>query len=92
MTAFDTKRWLCEDTVLTHSRGHKDTESDAMYLINRSFIIQCIIDAGVFSRSDLPGTTTLQPEQLEAESESDSDNPYWDGFSQERLCNPSFDL
>ena len=25
MTAFDTKRWLCEDKVHTHSHGHKDT-------------------------------------------------------------------
>ena len=25
MTTFDTKRWLCEDTVHIHSHGHKDT-------------------------------------------------------------------
>ena len=109
LTAFDTKRWLCEDTVHTHSHGHKDTVSDPMYLVNRYFIIGCITDVGVFNRSDLSGTTTLQPEQLESESESDSpywdryrgtttleqsesDSPYWDGFSQDPVCDPSFDL
>ena len=25
LRAFDTKRWLCEDTVHTHSHGHRDT-------------------------------------------------------------------
>ena len=47
LAAFDTKRWLCEDTVHTHSHGHKDTVPDPMYLVNRSFIIRCIVDAGV---------------------------------------------
>ena len=49
LTAFDTKRWLCEDTVHTHthSHGHKDTVSDPMYLVNRSFIIRCITAASV---------------------------------------------
>ena len=28
LTEFDNKRWLCEDTVHTHSHGHKDTVSD----------------------------------------------------------------
>ena len=42
LTAFDTKRWLCEDTIHTHSHGHKDTVGDPLYLINRSFIIQCL--------------------------------------------------
>ena len=70
LTAFDTNRWLCEDTVHTHSHGHKDTVSDPMYLVNRSFIMECITDAGVFSRNDLPGTS-LRP--------VGSESPYWDG-------------
>ena len=39
------KRWLCEDTVHTHSHGHRDTVADPMYLVNQSFIIQCVADA-----------------------------------------------
>ena len=70
LTALDTKQWLGEDTVHTHSHGHKDTVSDPMYLVTRSFIIRCIVDAGVFSRNDLPGTS-LRPERLESDSDSD---------------------
>ena len=55
--------------LFTHSHGHKDTLTDPMYLVNTSFIIGCITDAGIFSRNDLPGTTAPQ--------ESDSDSPYW---------------
>ena len=66
LTAFDTKRWLCEDTVHTHSHGHKDTVSDSEYmeLVNKCWIVECVTNAGVFNRSDLPGTTALRPEQL----------------------------
>ena len=32
MTAFDTKRWLCEYTVHTHSHGHKDTVSNPSFI------------------------------------------------------------
>ena len=42
MTAFDTKRWLCEDTIHTHSHGHKDTVEDPMYLVNKLYIILCV--------------------------------------------------
>ena len=70
LTAFDTKRWLCEATVHTHSHGHKDIIPDPMYLANRSFIISCITDAGVFSRNDLPWKS-LRPERLESDSDSD---------------------
>ena len=28
LTAFDTKQWLCEDTVHSHLHGHKDTASN----------------------------------------------------------------
>ena len=72
LPAFDTKRWLCGDSVHTHSHGHKDTVSDPMYLVNGSFIIRCIVDVGVFSRNDLPGTS-LRPERLESESDFESD-------------------
>ena len=27
LTAFDTKQWMCEDTVYTHSHSHQDTVS-----------------------------------------------------------------
>ena len=70
LTAFDTKRWLCKDTVHTHSHGHKDTVPDPMYLVNRSFIIRCIVGAGVFTRKDLPGIS-LRQERLESDSDSD---------------------
>ena len=83
------KRWLCEDTVRTHSHGHRDTVSDTMDLVNRSFIVDC-------SRNDLPGTTALRQQKLGAadsdschswdwtdcgttpeQSESESDSPYF---------------
>ena len=42
LTSFDTKRWLCEDTIHTHSHGHKDTVEDPMHLVNTSYIILCV--------------------------------------------------
>ena len=57
MTAFDTKRWLCEDIV--HTYGHEDTVSDPIHLVNQSFIVKCIVDAGVLSRNDLSRTSPL---------------------------------
>ena len=57
LTAFDTTRWLCEDTVHTHSNGHKDTVSDPSYLAVLSSSVKCCVDVGVFSRNDLPGTS-----------------------------------
>ena len=30
LSAFDKKRWLCEDTIHTHSHGHNDTVADPM--------------------------------------------------------------
>ena len=35
LTAFDTKRRLCEDTVHTHSHGHRDTVDDPAALANK---------------------------------------------------------
>ena len=97
LKAFDTKRWMCEDTVHSHSHGHKDTVSAPMFLVNRYFIIRCITDARIFSRNVLPGTS-LRPERLESDSdlESNPQSPYWDcsldGLSQDPLCGPSIDL
>ena len=45
LAAFDTKRWLCEDTINTHPHGHKDTVEDPMTLINDSYMICCVEDA-----------------------------------------------
>ena len=56
MTAFDTKRWLCEDTVHTHSCGHKDTVSDPSDLFTKSYVVNSLAAVGIFSRNDLPGT------------------------------------
>ena len=38
LTAFDTTRWLCEDTIHTHSHGHQDTVGDPESLVDKSFI------------------------------------------------------
>ena len=56
MTAFDTKRWLCEDTVHTHSYGHKDTVSDLSDLFSKSCIVNSLAAMG---RNDPPGTAPL---------------------------------
>ena len=53
LTAFDTKRWLCEDTIHTHSRGHKDTVADPMSFVNESFITCSVEDAIKRLRPDL---------------------------------------
>ena len=45
LTAFDTKRWLCEDTVHTHSRGHRDTVDDPTALANKSFMTCFVVEA-----------------------------------------------
>ena len=59
LTTFDTKRWLYEDTVHTHSHGHKDTVSDPSDLFTKSYIVNCFTNVGIFSRNDLPGTAPL---------------------------------
>ena len=59
LTAFDTKRWLCEDTVLTHSHAHKDTVSDPSNLSAKSYIVNKFTDLGIYSHDDLPGTAPL---------------------------------
>ena len=42
LTAFDAKRWLCEDTIHTHSHGHRDTVDDPEALVDKS-LITCAI-------------------------------------------------
>ena len=45
LTAFDTKRWLCEDLVHTHSYGHHRTVDFPSDLKNESFITSTIAEA-----------------------------------------------
>ena len=45
LTAFDTKRWLCEDTIHTHSHGHKDRVEDPVALVNESYITCSVFSA-----------------------------------------------
>ena len=45
LTAFDTKRWLREGTMHTHSHGHKDTVEDPMVLVNKSYITCSVVAA-----------------------------------------------
>ena len=59
LTAFDTKRWLCEDTVDAHLHGHKDTASDPSCLFTNSYIVNCFTGGGLFCRNDLSGTAPL---------------------------------
>ena len=55
LTAFDTKQWLCEDTVHTDSHGHKDTVSNPSDLLTNSYIVRYFTNVGIFSHNDLPG-------------------------------------
>ena len=45
LTAFDAKRWLCADTIHTHSHGHRDTVGDPEALVDKSFITCAIAKA-----------------------------------------------
>ena len=45
LTAFDTKRWLCEVTIHTYSHGHLDTTEFAQDIRNSSFITCTIAEA-----------------------------------------------
>ena len=45
LTAFDTKRWLCEDTIHTCLHGHKDTVADLVALVNDSYITCSVVNA-----------------------------------------------
>ena len=46
LTAFDIKRWLCDDTIHTHSHGHLDTVEFPDKLKNNSFLT-CIVTEAV---------------------------------------------
>ena len=59
LTAFDTKWWLCEGTVHTHSHGHMHTVSDPSDLFTNSYIVDSLAAMGICSRYDLPGTAPL---------------------------------
>ena len=59
LTAFDAKRWMCEDTVHTHSHSHKDTASDPSDLFTRSYLVKCFTNVVTFCYNDLPGTAPL---------------------------------
>ena len=39
LTAFDTKSWLCEDTVHIHLHGHKDTVFNPSDLFTNSYVV-----------------------------------------------------
>ena len=43
LTAFDTKRWLWEDTIHTHSHGHRDNVDDPEALVDKS-LMTCAIE------------------------------------------------
>ena len=45
LTAFDTKRWLCEDSIHTHSHGHRDTVGDPEALVDKSLMTCAIVKA-----------------------------------------------
>ena len=45
LTAFDTKRWLCEGTIHTHSHGHFDIVEFPDNLKNESFITCMVAEA-----------------------------------------------
>ena len=51
LTAFDTKRWPCEDTIHTHSHGHRDTVVDPEAPVDKS-LMTCTI-AKAFNRVKL---------------------------------------
>ena len=56
LTAFDTKRWMCEDTVHTHLHGHKDTVLNSSGLSAMSGIVNCVTTLGIYTQKDLPRT------------------------------------
>ena len=59
LTAFDTKRWLCKDTVHTHTHGHKDTVSNPSDHLFNSSLVNYFANVGIINQNDLHGTTPL---------------------------------
>ena len=48
LAAFDTKRWLCDDTIHTHSYGNRDTVENPSELEPASVITKCIAQTGIY--------------------------------------------
>ena len=63
LTAFGTKRWMCEGAVRTHSHGHKDTVTDPSSVFTRSYVVNCFTNLGIYSHNDLPRTAPLALER-----------------------------
>ena len=59
LMAFHIKRWLCEDTVHTHSHGNKDTVSNPSDLLFNSYLVNKFANVCILRNNDLPGTTPL---------------------------------
>ena len=89
LTAFDTKRWLCEDTFHTHSHGHRDTVTHPIEPENNSFIVECIARAGVFGLHGPPSTSL----GLSCDGDSSSANSGWDSdpSCDSGLCDTDWD-
>ena len=51
LTTFDTKRWMCEDTIHIHSHGHRDTVDDPEALVDKSFMACAIAEAFNLARA-----------------------------------------
>ena len=47
LAGFDTRRWLCEDTLHTHSHDHKDTVSNPSDLVTKSYIVDSFTNVGI---------------------------------------------
>ena len=73
LTAWFTKRWLCDDTIHTHSYGHMDTVENPLELENVSFIAECIAQPGIYG---LRG-----PPVLESDHDSDGDDSDWNSWT-----------
>ena len=73
LTAFDTKRWLYDDTIHTHSYGHRDTVANPLELENPSFITKCIAQTGIYGPHG--------PPSVKSDHDSDYDDNDWSGWS-----------
>ena len=86
LTAFDTNRWLCEDTIHTHSQRQRDTVANPVELENDSFIVGCIAQAGVYglhgpTSTDLSGDSFSANSGWDSDSSCDSGDSDWSGYS-----------
>ena len=76
LTAFYTKRWLCDDIIHRHSYGHRDTVETPLELENASFITKCIARTDIYCLDGPP-----PPPALESDHDSDGDDSDWSGCS-----------